>query len=254
MKFSPNGRKFAVVYSTYPNGVKELYDFNNNTGVISNLITLPPDTSEWGVSFSPDNTKLYISSGSPYNKIFQYDLSSNNSTTIIASQSLIYSKFGAVVYGLQLAPNGKIYCSHFYVDSMSVINNPNALGIACNYSHNTIALQGRLCYESLPQFIESYFSPPVGCPTSLNESSNSFISFSLWPSPSSTKVNLDLSNFSDNFADIIFQNQCGQSVKTFKQFSLDRKEIPIDDLPNGSYFVIVQTPTFKQTRKLIVLR
>jgi hypothetical protein len=67
-------------------------------------------------------------------------------------------------------------------------------------------------------------------------------------------VNLDLSNFSDNFADIIFQNQCGQSVKTFKQFSLDRKEIPIDDLPNGSYFVIVQTPTFKQTRKLIVLR
>jgi hypothetical protein len=96
--------------------------------------------------------------------------------------------------------------------------------------------------------------PTVSCVQGLKDDITNHSYLNIWPSPSSTKVNFDLSGFTDKNVDITFVNQFGQSVKTFTQFSLDRNEIPIDDLPNGSYFVIVQTPTFKQTRKLIVLR
>jgi hypothetical protein len=96
--------------------------------------------------------------------------------------------------------------------------------------------------------------PTVSCVQGLNDEINNFSYLNIWPSPASTVLHFDLSTFTDKFANITLVNQLGQLIKSFDKFSLDKNEIPIDDLPNGSYFVIVQTSTFKQTRKLIVLR
>lgn len=176
LKFSPDGTKLAVTYVFYPNSKVELFDFNSNTGNISNFISLPSDTSSYGISFSPDNSKLYISAGGGggvQNKILQYDLSLINPPSIIASRYPIYimpSLMNNPILGLELAPNSKIYGARFGLDSLSAISNPNSAGASCNFVLNSISLQGRKSNETLPQFIQSYFNTGTQtiCTTGIN--------------------------------------------------------------------------------------
>ncbi|HZF99549.1 MAG TPA: hypothetical protein VEY71_01030, partial [Chitinophagales bacterium] len=67
MRISPNGKRLALAASQQLNRV-ELFDFDNTTGVVSNLIFSDENypnvcgfTGPYGVCFSPDNSKLYIS-------------------------------------------------------------------------------------------------------------------------------------------------------------------------------------------------
>lgn len=77
--------------------------------------------------------------------------------------------------------------------------------------------------------------------------------FRIWPSPSSTKLNFELLNSTDKFSDISIINNFGQVVSEYRQLSADTREIPIDNLADGTYFLIVQTSSGRQTRKLIIL-
>jgi hypothetical protein len=60
MKVSPNGIIIgsAINYST---SKVEIYDFDNSTGNVSNPMILYNIDDPWGLEFSPDNTKLYVS-------------------------------------------------------------------------------------------------------------------------------------------------------------------------------------------------
>lgn len=191
MDFSPNKQKLAVVYSIFnPNGVEELYDFDSSTGNIYNLITLPPDTSEYGVAFSNDNQKLYIGSGGGggvANKIYQYDLSSNTPSLIISSKTLIHSnKWSSPIIDLRNGIDGKIYGTRFYLDSVAVINNPQLSGLACNYNHTAISLNNKICHENFPRFNENYFSPTLtntaACTVSIYDEKN-MVELILFPNP-----------------------------------------------------------------------
>ncbi len=157
LKISPDGTKLALVFSNTTPCVAELFNFNNSTGLVSNAISLPTDGGEYGVSFSPDNSKLYISSANAH-VLFQYDLSAGNSSAIIASKTLVYFAPFYTVTGMQLGPNGKIYVvdNYRYLD---VINNPNALGVTCNYVPDATRLLGPKVYWSLPNFIDSFSYP-----------------------------------------------------------------------------------------------
>jgi len=69
-KFSPDGKKFARAYGTpIPNSNLQLFDFDILTGKLSNSFTiLGASAGPWyGISFSPDNSKLY---GSVYSSIY----------------------------------------------------------------------------------------------------------------------------------------------------------------------------------------
>src|ERR1035437_2222581 len=106
----------------------EVFDFDNSTGLITNPITLPYSTGAgiYGVSFSPDNLKLYVSEWGGNDDLYQYDLTSNNQTTILASQYLVSS---GVSYGdVQIGPDGKLYVCVIGASALSVINFPNVLG------------------------------------------------------------------------------------------------------------------------------
>jgi hypothetical protein len=72
-------------------------------------------------------TKLYITESLGNHRFFQFDLSNNNSQTIIDS---IHS-----AKGLQLGNDGKIYVARSSLDAhyIGVINNPDSIGINCNY-------------------------------------------------------------------------------------------------------------------------
>lgn len=135
LKFSPTGQKLSISVSYV--GI-ELYDFNNSTGIVSNPLTLISNTLEMnfrGCEFSPDGTKLYAGhniSGSTNSKLIQWNLSAATNSAILSSSTNIPSS-SLDPQAFQLAPNGKIYIATPGSQSLSVINNPNATGVACNF-------------------------------------------------------------------------------------------------------------------------
>ncbi len=134
LTISPDGTKLA-------NGLTcqdkfEIFDFDINTGVLSNSILITPNTGNaWGTAFSPDSKKLYTSSifGAD---IFQYDISTYNSSAINSSKTSVYT-VGSTGYNfgyIELGPNGKLYIVRPNTNFLSVINTPNNLGTACSFS------------------------------------------------------------------------------------------------------------------------
>jgi hypothetical protein len=145
----------------------EVFDFDNTTGIISNPIKLDYDEGEaYGVEFSPDGTKLYVTMNdydwwifdNNDNELWQFDLEAGSKAEIAASRKIIASqsyndKFGA----LQLGSDGKIYVARVRESSIAIINDPDAAGSLCNYSSTGISLGGRTVYWGLPFFIQSFF-------------------------------------------------------------------------------------------------
>src|SRR5665213_1692205 len=108
LKASPNGRKLAAAIWEQIDTV-QVFDFNNCTGVVSNPISIGYSGGDdpYGVAFSPNNNVLYV--GCWVNqKLYQYDLSSNNQATINASQYLVTSGTYSCA-AIQLGLDGKLY-------------------------------------------------------------------------------------------------------------------------------------------------
>ncbi len=183
MKISPNGRKLALAnYNNYyyynqQHPTYEVWDFNNSTGAVTNSIGLSVNTNTvnywnggWGVEFSPDCTKLY---GSRLNwnvnnvAISQWDLCAGSASAVVASESVIATHTSSSNNGhgsMQLAPNGKIYIANWWSvtnsQHISVINNPNLAGAACNYSYLAQSVAPNNSTYSMPNFIGSHFAQP----------------------------------------------------------------------------------------------
>jgi gliding motility-associated-like protein len=184
LKFSPDGKK--IISSNYQQNV-ELYDFDNATGIISNPKIISTKYANYGVEFSPLGNVAYITTGEFFPlELYQYDLTSVN---IISTETLIHSStdvnhfFGA----LQLATNGKIYLSIDDLNTLSVINNPESLGLGCNLGLNTVSIGSGLSKLGLPQFIQSYFSVGIninniclGNTSSFSYTSNQSINSIIW--------------------------------------------------------------------------
>jgi len=157
MRVSPNGQKIALGLQV--SKLIEIYDFNNATGEISNPISIP-DTAGgvYGVEFSPDASKLYITS---LYYLYQIDLLAGTPQQIIDSYTLIGSSDVPIYFGaLQLATDGKIYMCHKFSEYLGVINNPTGLGDDCNFELYGQYLGGRISQMGLPNFIQTYFIPP----------------------------------------------------------------------------------------------
>lgn len=127
----------------YPMGY---FSFNKATGVIDkgSYVKIFQD-SEWvyGTAFSPDYTKLYFSDY--FNQsLKQYDFNTGNLTTVAFSDHMLRS--GGVATG----PDGKIYWANIFsisfgaqpVETLSVVQNPNAAGLACNVAVNSYDIGG----------------------------------------------------------------------------------------------------------------
>ncbi|TMI63068.1 MAG: PKD domain-containing protein [Bacteroidetes bacterium] len=162
IKVSPDGRKIAAAITGGPGCGVQILDFNTATGQLSNPVFLTgyfePALRPYGVEFSPNSSLLYVSSGN--NKdVFQYDLSSNNETTINASKyTTITNDFHNA---MQLGPDNKIYVTDFFSDHLSVINNPDVYGVGMNFAEAVIALNGRLCFAGLPAIIGNSTAAPL---------------------------------------------------------------------------------------------
>ncbi len=155
MKASPDGTKLAVANAK--DNTAYLLDFDDATGVISNPVSLRLDqgnNSPYGLEFSPDSSKLYLSDW--HDKVTQFDLADNNLETIINTRSNYRS-------ALQLGLDGKIYQTYTVgygsgSQFLSVIEHPNVAGTACSYRYKYVHLpNGMEAHQGLPPFIQSYF-------------------------------------------------------------------------------------------------
>ncbi len=185
MSFNGDGSKLALCgWANYLG----LFDFNRCTGQFSNEILLEanvgiPAKFYSSVVFSPDGSKLYVNSSqevySKAGKLYQFDL---NATNISSSRILIDSfPIPAENHGMELGPDGKIYISclydstgssfpyppnlfNAYNSNLSVINQPDSLGLACDFQPFSFYLGGARTYYGLPNNPDYELGAWVGSP------------------------------------------------------------------------------------------
>jgi len=160
LKASPDGKQLCQTHfplfdedHTIPNFF-QLFDFDDATGVISNARVVNfGDAQITGCEFSPSSDLLYLTR--PYDKaIDQVESKLPSPADIVASRFTINTP-GSGFFGIQLAPDQKIYLaqpSYF----LGAINNPNAKGASCNFQNQQINVaQGSnaLVYAGLPTFL-----------------------------------------------------------------------------------------------------
>jgi hypothetical protein len=154
MKISPDGKRIAAAtygfFSLTNTLTLEVLEFDNVTGQVgqslmfdTNFAQIPgvSNTGLYGVAFSMDGTKLYaglvndITYGTP-SELYQYDLSLPQDQVV--PNRYIVALPETFLGAMQLGPDCKLYVANGSANSLSVINNPNAPGILCDYQYEGV--------------------------------------------------------------------------------------------------------------------
>lgn len=185
LKASPDGSKLAVAHHGFATvlqgetgGGVYLFDFDNDTGIVSNPLTLfgqENNDSPYGVEFSAENRKVYATisdgiSGNGSSHVLQWDLESTN---IPGSMTVIHSSNSFSAGALQLGLDKRIYRAQFdFTDfntsgrHIGVIQNPEADGNAAGYNETGVLLDINGSFQNLsriglPPFIQSLFNSQI---------------------------------------------------------------------------------------------
>jgi hypothetical protein len=188
----------------------EKFSFDRCTGGLSNHLVIyngtgNPTFSFWDGAISPNNRFLYVTTIGVPEYIFQIDLLNLNAyqNKIVVDSIDSLSNTGSAI---RLAPNGKIYRSNWWCQNgwncypfldtvfvpvnthLSVINEPDSLGVACNYVGLGQYLNGFRTYAGLPNDVNLALGPLSGslCDTlsvGLNEVKDD-IPIQVFPNPS----------------------------------------------------------------------
>ncbi len=176
LKLSPDGK---ILVNASASSGSYIYDFDASTGLISNERTLNIPGDGYGVEFSRDSKQLYLTTGTfsqvnprtgirnpasqaslqKYNLDTDKDGVIDDINTINASREEIYRTNAGYRGALQLAADGKIYYARSRQTFLGVINNPEDSGANVNFVEEGLSLNGKICTEGLPPFIQSFFLP-----------------------------------------------------------------------------------------------
>ena len=171
LKGSKSGSKLLL--ASVNSDIVELFNFDSSNGTISDVFEiddyLDDQLDVYGVEFSPDDSLVYLSTfqqGFFVNHLYQFH---------IQSQLLTYlnNPFKANPGDLQLGPDGKIYVIGS-AGAVSVIHQPNRVGISCQFEFNSIILEpGTSTLFGFPAripysfFLDDQSLPSLGNDTSL---------------------------------------------------------------------------------------
>ncbi|HXB12438.1 MAG TPA: T9SS type A sorting domain-containing protein [Bacteroidia bacterium] len=257
MIISPNGTKIGYTVPSAANGFSLLLDFNTTTGIVSNQLILDTLNTEYGISFSPDNSKLYFSTVG-HGELFQYNLNAGSPTAIIASKTWIFQGKPDSWRAHQLGPDGQIYIARAGKNYLSLIASPNSAFPGCNYIDSAIYLGGKLASFGLPNLISSYSysNSQVLCPTNIEDKYLNIVgSASPNPTDNLTNIPFQLSGGVHQGFIVIYNIQ-GQEMKCFavdKTFT--SLLISTSDIPAGTYYYQLQTSGNSSAgKKLIVIK
>lgn len=161
MKFSPDGRYLAVASRTHK---LELFDFDITTGVVSNRRVLVTDSNRqrvgahvfYGLSFSEDSRKLYVSTSGTRTAIVQFDVSLSSVDEVIGSAAIVRQLPAESVFHwgnpLQLGPNGRLYVGAR--SSLHMIPEPNRPAPECGFVQNVVQFGEQVVTDGLPNIPE----------------------------------------------------------------------------------------------------
>jgi gliding motility-associated-like protein len=156
LKASPKGGKLAAAID-HIERIVEIYDFDKQTGIISNPVTLQGfgGVGPYGVEFSPNEKFLYIGEEGFYlTNLYQVKLPAK--TGNISERGEIISQISGTG-ALQVASDGKIYVSRLGSSFLDAIESPNLEGAASNFKEKVIDLKTGRCTYGLPNFNQSFF-------------------------------------------------------------------------------------------------
>lgn len=243
--FSPDGSKYAHLNI---NDTIDLLSFDRCSGEFSNFIELSvPDTSTFsatlGCSFSANNRFLYVST---YLSLYQFDTWANDIQASMLKVGSWEDQTGWPDWFFlhQLAPDGKIYISLFNGDHwLHVINDPDSLGVSCNFVQGGLILPQVATNNSLPNLPNYDLGPLQGSPCDTVYTSNpnsSIIStlFKLSPNPVSDWLSLSYSIKDD--CQLYLYNMNGEQVAAISLFPYFKSRVlNVSHLPSGIYIAIV---------------
>ncbi len=130
-----NGEFNKIVQGNLFEGVIEMFDFDNNSGIVTEDVSWNFNFGTpqvYGVEFSPNSSLIYVTN---FQSLIQYDISSGVQQTIEDSGVAIEVFTFASPAGLQIGPDDKIYLNY---GSIGVINCPNLPGLDCGFEENAI--------------------------------------------------------------------------------------------------------------------
>lgn len=273
LKPSPDGKKIAAAVFSEDRPF-DLFDFDAGTGKLSNYLNLGNISGQYGVSFSPDNSKLYVSSDSRITDrgsldiILQFDLNEGSHSSIIGSaKSLIVGNtrtnlpssgiiegWSTVEKGMALALDGRLYVTGNDAsqdiaqdDVLVIIDKPNEAGFECQINFRVFPFGEAKTSTGLPNFMQAYFNGLESTSVCTEESA-----LSLYPNPTMDNIIINFKNGCHSSGTMKVLNALGQVVLTSMAISSQSTEVDLSNLSSGVYFLILNTTSHKTLIKRIV--
>ncbi len=272
--FSADGTKYATTVQGA--GKIFLADFDRCSGTLSNpkMIRVPPqsrqdpsdpvaiDSSTNGLAFSPSGRFLYVNS---FYSVQQLDLLDNNISTawsLVHGRDTSWSEFQQYS-NIYPGPDGKLYIGNWdgLGGQMSVVNNPDAKGILCDFCPKCLRFpglyfQGTTRYFSvtsppcMPNYSLGSASPicyPAGIPSIPKEPL-----LCLFPNPTQGMLSVRF----NNRGDLRFSDMSGRTIGVYRLQSPDRiLTIDLRTVAPGVYSYQYLDEKFTRTSgKLIIMR
>ncbi len=281
--FNCEGSKIMNINTT---GYMCEFDFDRCNGVISNPHVIYPELSAgpfnrifWEGSYSPNDSLFYIATsryfGVNYGYLLQYDLTSNlisNSCDTLDS-AMVTIGAGSV----RLAPDGKIYYSRAYENplinsfpyadtmynyinmNLSVINDPNNLGAACNFQPFSFYLGGKRTYYGLPNNPNYDLGPLIGSVCDTLTTVSSFIPIKeaemyVYYHPSWQTLFVNAQNIKDKNCLLQIFDINGRCVFAFHDKAVNgyfTHDVPLPTTANGIYLLKLTTEKETLTTKFV---
>jgi hypothetical protein len=249
LKFNMCGDKLACAIG-YMNTV-EVFDFDQATGIVSSPLTIPFGDHVYGVEFSRNSTFLYATSYDVTGTLCQYNITLATLPLILSSRTPL--TITDQLYGLQMAPAGKIYVSRSYGTSfLGAVNFPDISGSGCNYVDNALDLDplflGHNGALTLPGFVQSFLKSGVTCaPTEISETTET-TEMLVFPNPSSSEFTLNIQDLSKT-KQIEVYDYSGRLIEKLdphaRQISFGNK------YADGLYFIIVRNNDGTKVLKVV---
>ncbi len=145
IKVSVQGDKISYGY--------EIFDFDNQTGIISNAYYLG-GVGYCHNAFSRSGRYLYLLPYGSSSVIKKYDLFSNNITNSGINLP------GSSGSQMQLGPDSKIYIARAFKNQLGVINDPDNLSGSANYTLSNVNFGSNYSVSGLPNFVDSDLFDP----------------------------------------------------------------------------------------------
>lgn len=249
IKASPAGDKVAIAIKSA--NLIEVYDFDNQTGRLSNRIDISGPGISWtyGLEFSCDGQRLY-QTGVSNKYLVQIDLAAGSPQAVANSAQIVDSLSTYANGTLQLGPDGRIYLAKDNSPYLAAINFPQNLGAACGLQDSALYLGGAMSGFGLPNHLNHFFSCSEITHTDQIQMQEEI---EVFPIPAEGEINLKLPSETD--------------VLSLHVYNLEGKQMPVKippkqpgpqtfsiELGAGIYFLRLKDSQGRLYRKKIWMR